>query len=403
MSDTDVAATPPVGGVDHHVSVDPAAAVPEPRAAADGGPDMVQLLTPEGERVPHPEYDEIVSRLSNDELRGLYRDLVLIRRFDLEATSLQRQGELGLWVSLLGQEAAQIGCGRALRPQDHAFPGYREHGIAWTRGIDPMRIIAMYRGVDKGAWNPDEHHFHGYTIVIGNQVLLGTGYAMGIQRDGAVGTDDPDRDSAVVAFMGDGATAQGDVNEGFVFAGVYNSPIVFFCQNNQWAISEPNERQTRVPIYRRADGFGFPGVRVDGNDVLAVYAVTTQMLDRARTGQGPSLIEAFTYRMAAHTTSDDPTKYRVSAEVEVWKLRDPVARYKRWLMSEGIADPEFFDSVEAEADELAAHVRTATVTMADPDVDDMFDQVYVEPHRQVEDDKAAFHAYQDSFEPAEGA
>jgi pyruvate dehydrogenase E1 component alpha subunit len=364
---------------------------------------MVQLLTPEGERVPHAEYDEIVAALSNDDLRGLYRDLVLIRRFDLEATSLQRQGELGLWVSLLGQEAAQIGCGRALRRQDHAFPGYREHGIAWTRGIDPMRIIAMYRGVDKGAWNPDEHHFHGYTIVIGNQVLLGTGYAMGIQRDGAVGTDDPDRDSAVVAFMGDGATAQGDVNEGFVFAGVYNSPIVFFCQNNQWAISEPNERQTRVPIYKRADGFGFPGVRVDGNDVLAVYAVTTQMLDRARTGQGPSLIEAFTYRMAAHTTSDDPTKYRVSAEVEVWKLRDPVARYKRWLMSEGIADVAFFDSVEAQADELAAHVRTATVTMADPDVDDMFDQVYVEPHRQVEDDKAAFHAYLDSFETVQGA
>ena len=403
MSDTDVAAVPPVGGVDHHVSVDPAAAQPEPRAAADGGPDMVQLLTPEGERVSHAEYDEIVAALSNDDLRGLYRDLVLIRRFDLEATSLQRQGELGLWVSLLGQEAAQIGCGRALRPQDHAFPGYREHGIAWTRGIDPMRIIAMYRGVDKGAWDPDEHHFHGYTIVIGNQVLLGTGYAMGIQRDGAVGTDDPERDSAVVAFMGDGATAQGDVNEGFVFAGVYNSPIVFFCQNNQWAISEPNERQTRVPIYKRADGFGFPGVRVDGNDVLAVYAVTTQMLDRARSGEGPSLIEAFTYRMAAHTTSDDPTKYRVSAEVEVWKLRDPVARYKRWLMSEGIADAEFFDAVEGEADELAAHVRTATVTMTDPDVNDMFDQVYVEPHQQVEDDRAAFHAYQDTFEQAEGA
>ena len=193
MSDTDVAATPPVGGVDHHVSVDPAAAVPEPRAAADGGPDMVQLLTPEGERVPHPEYDEIVSALSNDDLRGLYRDLVLIRRFDLEATSLQRQGELGLWVSLLGQEAAQIGCGRALRPQDHAFPGYREHGIAWARGVDPMRLIAMYRGVDKGAWDPAEFGFHPYTIVIGNQALLGTGYAMGIQRDGAVGTDDPER------------------------------------------------------------------------------------------------------------------------------------------------------------------------------------------------------------------
>ena len=401
MSDTDVAATPPTGGIDHHVSVDPAA--PTPRAAADGGPDMVQLLTPEGERVPNAQYDEIVDALGNEELRGLYRDLVLIRRVDQEATALQRQGELGLWASLLGQEAAQIGAGRAMRTQDHCFPGYREHGIAWARGVDPMRLIAMYRGVDKGAWDPAEFGFHPYTIVIGNQSLMGTGYAMGIQRDGAVGTDDPERDAAVIACMGDGATAQGDNNEAFVFAGVYNSPVVFFCQNNQWAISEPNARQTRAPIYKRADGFGFPGIRVDGNDVLAVYAVTTAMLDRARSGDGPSLVEAFTYRMAAHTTSDDPTKYRVSAEVEIWKLRDPIARYRRWLASEGIADVAFFEGVDREADELGGHVRSATISMADPDVSDIFDQVYVEPHRQVMDDKAAFTAYNDSFATTKGA
>ncbi|WP_404386843.1 pyruvate dehydrogenase (acetyl-transferring) E1 component subunit alpha [Knoellia locipacati] len=364
---------------------------------------MVQLLTPEGERVANAEYDAIIDALSHDDLRGLYRDLVLIRRVDQEATALQRQGELGLWASLLGQEAAQIGAGRAMRKQDHCFPGYREHGIAWARGVDPMRLIAMYRGVDKGAWDPAEFGFHPYTIVIGNQSLLGTGYAMGIQRDGAVGTDDPERDSAVIACMGDGATAQGDNNESFVFAGVYNSPVVFFCQNNQWAISEPNERQTRAPIYKRADGFGFPGIRVDGNDVLGVYAVTTAMLDRARSGQGPSLIEAFTYRMAAHTTSDDPTKYRVSAEVEIWKLRDPIARYKRWLLSEGVADADFFDALDREADELGEHVRSATISMADPDVSDIFDQVYVEPHRQVADDKAAFTAYNDSFDTAQGA
>ena len=400
MSDTDVAASPS-GGMDHHVSVDPAV-VSEPRPAADGGPDMVQLLTPEGERIHHAEYDEIIDALSHDELRGFYRDLVLIRRVDQEATALQRQGELGLWASLLGQEAAQIGCGRAMRTQDHAFPGYREHGIAWARGLDPMRLIAMYRGVDKGAWDPAEFGFHGYTIVIGNQSLMGTGYAMGIQRDGAVGTGDEARDAAVIACMGDGATAQGDNNEAFVFAGVYNSPVVFFCQNNQWAISEPNARQTRAPIYKRADGFGFPGIRVDGNDVLASYAVTKTMLDRARSGDGPSLVEAFTYRMAAHTTSDDPTKYRISAEVEIWKLRDPIARYKRWLSSEGIADHEYFDSIDREADELGEHVRTATVAMLDPDVGDIFDQVYVDPHRQVEDDKASFTAYQASFE-TEGA
>ena len=398
VSDNDVAdVTRGRVAVDHHEST----LRSRLRGPYDGGPDMIQLLDPEGQRVLHggaEEYAHHVDALTPEDLRGLYRDLVLIRRFDLEATALQRQGELGLWVSLLGQEASQIGCGRAMRTQDHAFPGYREHGIAWCRGLDPMRLIAMYRGVDRCAWDPQEYGFHTYTVVIGNQVLLGTGYAMGVQRDGAVGTGDPDRDTAVVAFMGDGATAQGDVNEGFVFAGVNDSPIVFFCQNNQWAISEPNERQMRSPIYKRADGFGFPGLRVDGNDVLATYAVTKEMLDRARSGQGPSLIEAYTYRMAAHTTSDDPTKYRFSAEVEMWKLRDPIARFKTWLGHEGIADHDFFVAVDAEADELASNVREATVTMGDPEVADIFDNVYVEPHRQVEDDRAVQAAYATSFD-----
>jgi pyruvate dehydrogenase E1 component alpha subunit len=154
----------------------------------------------------------------------------------------------------------------------------------------------------------------------------------------------------------------------------------------------------RSPIYKRADGFGFPGLRVDGNDVLATYAVTKEMLDRARSGQGPSLIEAYTYRMAAHTTSDDPTKYRFSAEVEMWKLRDPIARYKTWLAHEGIADGAFFAAVDAEADEIAATVREATITMPDPGMDEIFDNIYVEPHRQVEDDRAALKAYLESFE-----
>ena len=293
-------------------------------AVGDGGPDMVQLLTPEGQRVANPaDYAHYVADLTDEDLRGFYRDLVLIRRVDAEATALQRQGELGIWASLLGQEAAQVGSGRALKPQDYAFPTYREHGVAWCRGVDPLNLLGLFRGVNHGGWDPNEKNFHLYTIVIGAQTLHATGYAMGIQRDGAVGTGDPDRDAAVIAYFGDGATAQGDVNEAFVFAAVNNAPVVFFCQNNQWAISEPNERQTRIPLYQRARGFGFPGVRVDGNDVLAVYAVTKHALEEARTGQGPLLVEAYTYRMGAHTTSDDPTKYRVSAEVEVVEAARP--------------------------------------------------------------------------------
>ena len=177
--------------------------------------------------------------LTDEELRGLYRDLVLVRRVDSEATALQRQGELGIWASLLGQEAAQVGSGRAMREDDYAFPTYREHGVAWCRGVDPLNLLGLFRGVNHGGWDPNEKNFHLYTIVIGAQTLHATGYAMGMQKDGA--------DAAVIAYFGDGATSQGDVNEAFIFASVFNAPVVFFCQNNQWAISEPIEKQTPHP------------------------------------------------------------------------------------------------------------------------------------------------------------
>ena len=295
---------------------------PQPHhlAHVDPEPDMVQLLSPEGERVENPDYP---LEISDDEIASLYRDLVLVRRIDTEAIALQRQGELGLWASLLGQEGAQIGAGRALRPQDMAFPTYREHGVAWCRGVDSLTLLGLFRGTNLGGWNPHDNNFNLYTIVIGAQTLHAAGYAMGVMRDGAVGTGDPDRDTAVLAFFGDGASSQGDVNESFVWAAADNLPVVFFCQNNQWAISAPVTTQSRVPLFRRASGFGFPGIRIDGNDVLASLAVTRKALDDARNGQGPTLIEAFTYRMSAHTTSDDPSRYRVAAELETWKLRDP--------------------------------------------------------------------------------
>jgi 2-oxoisovalerate dehydrogenase E1 component alpha subunit len=366
----------------------------------DGGPDLVQLLTPDGERIEHPEYSNYVADLQAEDLRGLYRDLVLVRRVDAEATALQRQGELGIWASLLGQEAAQVGSGRAMAPQDYAFPTYREHGVAWCRGVDPLNLLGLFRGVNHGGWDPDEKNFHLYTIVIGAQTLHATGYAMGIQRDHAVGSGEPGRDAAVIAYFGDGATSQGDVNEAFVFAAVQNAPVVFFCQNNQWAISEPNDRQTRIPLYQRAKGFGFPGVRVDGNDVLAVYAVTKAALDNARQGGGPTFIEAFTYRMGAHTTSDDPTRYRVSAEVEVWKERDPISRLKAHLIANGMADDDFFTAVDAESDELAAHVRQGCLTMPDPRPLDMFEHVYVDDHPLVDQERREFATYLDSFADA---
>jgi len=353
---------------------------------ADGGPELVQLLTPEGERVHHPDYDV---DLTPDELRALYRDLVLVRRIDAEATALQRQGELGLWAQLLGQEAAQVGSGRALRTDDFAFPTYREHGVAWVRDVDPLQLLGLFRGVTNGGWDPHDHNFALYTIVIGDQCLHAVGYAMGIQRDGT--------DRAVITYFGDGATSQGDVNESFVFASVYNAPVVFFCQNNQWAISEPLERQTRIPLYKRAAGFGFPGVRVDGNDVLAVLAVTRAALQNAREGNGPTLIEAFTYRMGAHTTSDDPTRYRVAADLEAWKLKDPIERVKVYLARNGLADHDFFDAVEAESEVLAVGLREGCRSMPNPAPESLFDHVYAEAHPLIESEREEFVRYHASF------
>jgi len=359
----------------------------------DQAGEFIQLLTPEGERIDHPEYP---LDLPADDIRSMYRDLVLVRTIDTVAISLQRQGELGIWASLLGQEAAQIGSGRALSPDDMVFPTYREHGVAWCRGIDPVKLLELYRGVSHGGWAPEEHKFALYTIVIGAQTLHATGYAMGIQRDGA------DRGEAVIAYFGDGATSQGDVNEAFVWASVFNAPIVFFCQNNQWAISEPLEKQSRIPLYQRARGFGFPGLRVDGNDVLACYAVTQKALQAAREGQGPTLIEAFTYRMGAHTTTDDPTRYRLASELEMWKLRDPIERVRAYLVRGGLADAEFLAEVDAEAKQVGARVREACRNMPDPPPLALFDNVYAEPTTLLREEREQYAAYLDSFEEAAG-
>jgi 2-oxoisovalerate dehydrogenase E1 component alpha subunit len=369
-------------------------------ASGSGGDvDLIQLLTPEGERLEHPEY---TFAGDDEQIRGFLADMVLTRRIDAEAIALQRQGELGIWPSCLGQEAAQIGSGRAMLAQDYAFPTYREHGVAWCRGVDPLRLLALYRGVDLGSWDSPQHGFHQYTIVIGAQALHATGYAMGVERDGAVGTGDPTRDTAVIGYFGDGATSQGDVNEAFVFASSYNAPIVFFCQNNQWAISEPIERQSRIPLFRRAAGFGFPGVRVDGNDVLAVHAVTTAALERARSGNGPALIEAYTYRMGAHTTSDDPTKYRLADELEHWRLKDPIERVRAYLSRHGAADDDFFADVDAEANTIVSNLRAACLALPQPSLLDSFDRVYATQTTHLTEQQTGYADYLASFDVAPG-
>jgi pyruvate dehydrogenase E1 component alpha subunit len=347
------------------------------------GSDTVSVLDEHGTIRPSAAAEPYVDRalaVPLDDRVGLLRDMVRTRAFDVAAANLQRQGHLALWVPSYGQEAAQVGSARAMRPQDAVFPAYREHAVGMVRGLDPIEIVRLYRGAVHGAWDPAANgNFHQYCLVIGSQTLHATGYAMGLQLDGATATGDPDRDEAVVVYFGDGATSQGDSNEALVFAASYQTPQVFFIQNNHWAISVPVERQSRVPLAQRASGFGMPGVRLDGNDVLAAHAVTGALLDDARAGRGPALIEALTYRIGGHSSSDDPTKYRSQDELERWTERDPILRLRRHLEGEGVG-AEVFDAIDVEGADLAADVRRRTIEMPDPPMSDMFEHVYSDPH-----------------------
>ncbi|MGO1583950.1 MAG: thiamine pyrophosphate-dependent enzyme, partial [Actinomycetaceae bacterium] len=246
------------------------------------------------------------------------------------------------------------------------------------------------------------HNFQVQTFVLAAQTLHAVGYAMGIQRDGHVGTG-TDADRAVVVYHGDGAASEGDFNESLVFAASAQAPVVLICQNNFWAISVPTATQSRVPIARRGPGVGMPAVRVDGNDVLASYAVTVEALCRARDGGGPTLIEAVTYRMGAHTTSDDPTRYRSRSEEDSWRAKDPIDRLRAHLTATGQADDDFFAAVEADAEALARDARAACLAERADVPESMFDHVHALPHAQVESDRAAMVAFEAGFADAGAA
>ncbi|MGJ0389891.1 pyruvate dehydrogenase (acetyl-transferring) E1 component subunit alpha [Microbacterium sp. CGR1] len=365
--------------------------------------ELVRVLDQDGRYTPSAaaeQYLPLIEAISDAELEQFYRDMVGIRAIDTQATNLQRQGQLALWPPSRGQEAAQVGSARAARAQDTIFPSYREHAVTRIRGVDPVDIIKLMRGVSHGGWDPTDPkngNTRLYTLVLGSQVLHATGYAMGLNFDGRSGTGDLDTDEAVIVYYGDGASSQGDVHEAMVFAASYQSPTVFFLQNNHWAISVPVSTQSRVPLVERSAGYGIPSVRVDGNDVLASYAVSRLALDEARSGKGPRAIEAVTYRLGAHTTSDDPTKYRGSDEEQSWAERDPIDRMRAFLENRGAAG-QFFADVDAEAADAAEDLRARSVELGPPTADKIFDHVYSEPHPLIAEQKAWHRQYEASFE-----
>ncbi|MDR6689472.1 pyruvate dehydrogenase E1 component alpha subunit [Microbacterium sp. 1154] len=366
-------------------------------------PALVRVLAADGTLAPTPEaerYLPLIDALSDAELETFYRDMVSIRAFDVQATNLQRQGQLALWPPSFGQEAAQVGSARAARAQDHVFPSYREHVVTRIRGVDPLDIIRLMRGLTHGGWDPTDPkngNTHIYTLVLGAQTLHATGLAMGLVFDGKSGTGDPERDEAVIVYYGDGASSQGDVHEAMVFAASFQTPEVFFLQNNQWAISVPVATQSRSPLYKRGEGYGIPSLQVDGNDVLASYAVSKTALDEARAGGGPRAIEAMTYRMGAHTTSDDPTKYRTSDEEKAWAGRDPIARMRAFLEGRG-ASQQFFDDADAEGAALADDVRVRTNELGSIPRAHMFESVYSEAHALIQEEQRWLDDYETSMD-----
>jgi len=356
--------------------------------------NLLQLVSPDGARVASDTADPWLEDVSAADLVGLYQDMVVVRRIDTEATALQRQGELGLWPPLLGQEAAQVGSARALRPDDFVFTSYRENAVAWCRGVSLTDIVRVWRGNAQSGWDPYSVGMAAPAIIIGAQTLHATGWALGAKFDGT--------DSVAVAYFGDGATSEGDVSEALVFAASFQAPVVFFCQNNQWAISEPVGLQSRANLVDRALGFGIPGIRVDGNDVLAVLAATRIALDRARTGGGPTFIEAVTYRMGPHTTADDPTRYRPAAELEEWRAKDPILRVKRLLDSRGLLTAELVAQTTGLADAAAAELRAGCIGLADPEPLTVFDHVFATPNATLDRQRTEYAHYLASFETTGG-
>ncbi|MFI9639752.1 pyruvate dehydrogenase (acetyl-transferring) E1 component subunit alpha [Micromonospora sp. NPDC051925] len=346
---------------------------PEPTAGLLPQVEPVRLLNPDG--TPLPARADLPEP-PIEALREMYRRMVVGRRFDAQATALTKQGRLAVYPSSRGQEACQVGAVLALRDDDWVFPTYRESMALIARGIDPVEALTLLRGDWHCGYDPTVVHTAPQCTPLATQCVHAAGLAYGESYQG--------RDTVALAFVGDGATSEGDFHEGLNFAAVFKAPVVFFVQNNKYAISVPLSRQTAAPsLAYKGVGYGVPSEQVDGNDPMAVLAVLTRAVAHARAGHGPYLVEAHTYRMEAHTNADDASRYRDPEEVEAWRDRDPVARLEAYLRHRGELDDAAVATIAAQAEAYAGDLRTRMNGQPVVDPLSLFDHVYAEPTPQL--------------------
>jgi pyruvate dehydrogenase E1 component alpha subunit len=354
--------------------------MPKTRIALQDAIDYLSILD------EHGEVDlNLEPAIETPLLLRLHRTMLLARRFDERLLSLQRQGRIGTFPPIAGQEAAHLGAVAILRTSDWMVPAFREMAAELWRGRPLESIILYNNGFNEGGRIAADRNDMPISVPVGSQILHAVGIAYGMHYR--------QKDDVVMTFFGDGATSQGDFHEGLNFAGVFQLPVVFVCQNNQWAISIPRSKQTRSQtLAQKALAYGIPGIQVDGNDLLAVYVAAREAVERARAGGGATLIECITYRMAVHTTADDPKRYRTDAEVEEWRRKDPIPRFQGYLMAKGLLSPE---AVKAEEEAIAAEIQAAVEraeeevkTLGDPLL--MFEHAYAEMPASLEEQRTDF-------------
>ncbi|GLB60815.1 pyruvate dehydrogenase (acetyl-transferring) E1 component subunit alpha [Cytobacillus sp. NCCP-133] len=336
-----------------------------------------QILDKNGNVIAAEYKEKITEKLAKD----FYRQMLRLRIFDRKAISLQRQGRIGTYAPFEGQEASQVGSAAALAGNDWMFPTYRDHGAAMSFGHSLRNVLLFWNGRNEGCIPPDGKRIFPPGIPIATQIPHAAGAAFAEKKKGTA--------NAAIAYFGDGATSEGDFHEGLNFASVFKAPVVFFNQNNQYAISVPIEKQMNTKtIAQKSLAYGMPGIRIDGNDIFIVYFETLKALERARKGEGPSLIEAVTWRYGAHTTADDPSKYRDQSESRARRQEtDPVLRLERWMQNQGIFDEKWVQAAEEEATAEIDHAVAEMEEFPPADPAAIFDHVFAEPTWQIKQQK----------------